>query len=161
MQTLSGWTAIGYGKSPLPLIRLPFERTRNFRRKSTETHKGIQAMDEAISNLSIQCNPRDAERALYLLSAPAKEMNMDLIKELGDCLRGIAPEAIIRDGDYPRERGVIDVIVILSQLNDVEKVRDYYAKSAGIVEAIKRKQETRAGRLNATEEAAKDVPTIL
>ena len=161
MQTLSGWTAIGYGKSALPLIKLPFERTRNFRRKSTETHKGIQAMDEAISNLSIQCNPRDAERALYLLSAPAKEMNMDLIKELGDCLRGIAPEAIIRDGDYPRERGAIDVIVVLSQLNDVEKVRDYYAKSAGIVEAIKRKQETRAGRPNATEEASKDVPTIL
>ena len=118
-------------------------------------------MDGAISNLSVQCNPKDAERALYLLSAPAKEMNMDLVKELGDCLRSIAPEAIIRDGDYPRERGVIDVIVILSQLNDVEKVRDYYAKSAGIVSAIKRKQETRAGRLNATEEASKDVPTLL
>ena len=160
-QTLSGWTAIGYGKSPLPLIRLPFERTRNFRRKSTETHKGIQAMDEALSNLSVPCNPKDAERALYLLSAPAKEMNMDLIKELGDSLRGIAPEAIIRDGDYPRERGVIDVIVILSQLTDVEKVRDYYAKSAGVVEAIKRKQETAARRLSATEEASKDVPTLL
>ena len=161
MQTLSGWTSIGYGKSPLPLIKLPFERTRNFRKKSTETHKGIQAMDEALSNLSVQCNPRDAERALYLLSAPAKEMNMDLIKELGDCLRGIAPEAIIRDGDYPRERGAIDVTVILSQLNDVEKVRDYYAKSAGIVEAIKRKQETTARKLSATEEASKDVPTLL
>ena len=38
-QTISGWTAIGYGESPLPLIKLPFERTLNFRKKSTETHK--------------------------------------------------------------------------------------------------------------------------
>ncbi len=161
MQTLSGWTAIGYGKSPLPLIRLPFERTRNFRKKSIETHKGIQAMDEATSELSVHCNPRDSARALYLLTAPAKEMNMDLIKELGDYLRGVAPEAIIRSGDYPRERGMIDVTVILSQLRDVEKVRTYYARSAGIVEAIKRKQETAARRLSVTEEASKDVPTLL
>ncbi len=161
MQTLSGWTAIGYGKSPLPLIRLPFERTRNFRKKSVETHKGIQAMDEATSELSVQCNPSDSARALYLLTAPAKEMNMDLIKELGDHLRSMAPEATIRDGDYPRERGVIDVTVILSQFRDMEKVRDYYTRSAGVVEAIKRKQETAARRLSVTEEASKDVPTLL
>jgi len=161
MQTISGWTAIGYGSSPLPLLRLPFERTRNFRKKSTETHKGIQAMDEAISELSVQCNPGDAARALYLLAAPAKEMNMDLIKELGDYLHNVAPEAIIRSGDYPRERGLIDVIVIISQLKDVEKVREYYTKSAGVVEEIKRKQEAAARKLSATEEASKDVPTLL
>ena len=161
MQTISGWTAIGYGSSPLPLLRLPFERTRNFRKKSTETHKGIQAMDEAISELSVQCNPSDAARALYLLAAPAKEMNMDLIKELGDYLRNVAPEAIIRNGDYPRERGLIDVIVIISQLKDVEKVRGYYTKSVGVVEEIKKKQEAAARKLSATEEASKDVPTLL
>jgi len=161
MQTISGWTAIGYGSSPLPLLRLPFERTRNFRKKSTETHKGIQAMDEAISELSVQCNPSDAARALYLLAAPAKEMNMDLIKKLGDYLRNVAPEAIIRNGDYPRERGLIDVIVIISQLKDVEKVRGYYTKSVGVVEEIKKKQEAAARKLSATEEASKDVPTLL
>ncbi len=161
IQTLSGWTAIGYGKSLLPLIRLPFGQTRNFRKKSTETHKGIQAMDEAISELSIQCNGKDAGRALYLISAPAKEMNMDLIKELGEYLRGIAPEAIIRNGDYPRERGVIDVAVILSQFRDMEKVRDYYSKSAGVIEEIKRKKEATARRLSITEEAAKDILRLL
>jgi len=161
VQTLAGWTAMGYGKSPLPLIRLPFERTRNFRKKSTETYKGIQAMDEALGELSIECNPKDSEGALYLLSAPAKEMNMDLIKELGEYLRGIAPEAVIRNGDYPRERGMMDVIIILSQLNDVEKVRQYYAKSAGVVEAIKRKQKATGRRLSVTEEASKDIPTLL
>jgi len=161
MQTISGWTAIGYGKSPLPLIRLPFERTRNFRKKSIETHKGIQAMDEATGELSIQCNRSDAARALYLITAPAKEMNMDLIKELGDYLHSLAPEAIIRNGDYPRERGAIDVTVILSQLGDVEKVREYYTRSTGIIEGMKKKREAAARKLSITEEASKDVPTLL
>ena len=91
IQTLSGWTAIGYGKSLLSLIRLPFERTRNFMKKSRQTHKGVQAIDEAITELSVKCDTNDSARALYLLSAPAEEINMDLIKELDEYLRSVAP----------------------------------------------------------------------
>lgn len=161
IQTLVGWTVIGYGKSSLPLIRLPFERTRNFRAKSTETHKGIQAMDEAISELSMNCSPKDAARALYLLSAPAKEMNMDLIKELGDYLRDLAPEAVIRNGDYPRERGVLDVALVLSELKAVDKVKEYYNKSAGFISVIKERQEEIKGKLREIEDASKDIPSLL
>ncbi|GAG30418.1 unnamed protein product, partial [marine sediment metagenome] len=138
LQTLSGWTVIGYGKSSLPMIRFPLERMRNFRKKSTETHKGIQAMDEAISELSLRCDPADSGRALYLLSAPARDMNMDLVKDLGDYLKELAPEAVIRTGDYPRERSALDITVVLSQLSDVEKVREYYNKSASFIQEIKR-----------------------
>lgn len=86
---------------------------------------------------------------------------MDLVKDLGDYLRRIAPEAMIRNGDYPREKGVIDVTIILSQLRDVEKVKEYYAKLSGVVEEIKRKQKNAARQRKATEEAAKDVPSLL
>ncbi len=160
IQTLVGWTVIGYGKSQLPMIRLPFG-TRSFRKKSTETHKGIQAMDEAISELSLRCNPADASRALYLLSAPAKEMNMDVVKELGEYLKDIAPEAIIRNGDYPRERGVLDVTVILSELSDVEKVRQYYSESASFIHDVARKQEQVEKKLKGIDEAGKDIPSLL
>jgi cell division GTPase FtsZ len=161
IQTLVGWTIIGYGSSPLPMIRIPFLQSRNFRKKSTETHKGIQAMDEAISELSLMCNPADAGRVLYLLSAPAKEMNMDLVKELGDSIKDIAPEAIIRNGDYPRERSLIDVTVILSELRDVEKVRKYYADSAAFISEVARKQEQAESKLRGIDDAGKDVPTLL
>ncbi len=159
IQTLVGWTVIGYGESQLSLIRLPFERTRNFRKKSTETHKGIQAMDEAISELSLTCKPIDASRALYLVSAPAKEMNMDLVKALGDRFRDFAPKAIIRNGDYPRGGGV-DVTVILSELADLEKVRKYYQKSASLMREVPKKHEEAESKLSGMQDAAKDVPSL-
>ena len=161
LQTLAGWTAIGYGKSPLKLIRLPFEQTRNFRKKSTEIHKGIHAMDEAISQLSLTCNTMDAGRALYLLAAPPKEVNMDLIKELGDYLKDITSEAIIRNGDYPRVRGALDVTVILSELKDVEKIREYYSKSTDLIVEIKKRREDTESKLKGVEAAAKDIPSLL
>jgi cell division GTPase FtsZ len=163
IQTLVGWTIIGYGKSSLSLLKkLPIiESSRNFRKKSTETHKGIQAMDEAMSELSLKCNPADAGRALYLLTAPAKEMNMDLVKELGDYMRDVAPKAIIRNGDYPRERGLMDVTVVLSELSDVEKVRRYYNDSAVFMREAVKRQEDADIKLKGIDEAARDIPSLL
>jgi len=161
MQTVVGWTVIGYGKSQVPLIKFPFVGTRNFRKKSTETHRGLQAMDEAVSELSLKCSPMDAGRALYLLSAPAREMNMELIKDLGDYLRDIASEAIIRNGDYPRERSVLDVTVILSELSDVEKIRGYYTESSSFIPEVKKRQRRMESKLSKIDEAAKDIPSLL
>jgi len=161
MQTLVGWTVIGYGTTALPLLRFPGERTRDFRKKGSETQKGLQAMDAAISELSLNCNPEDARRALYLLSAPSKEMNVDLIKELGDYLRGMAPHAIIRNGDYPRQRGMLDVTVILSELSDVEKIRYYYTKSTSLIPEVKKRQEETESKLQAIEDSSKDIPSLL
>lgn len=118
-------------------------------------------MDEAISELSLKCNPVDARRALYLLSGPSKEMNMDLSKALGDYMRDIAPEAMIRNGDYPRERGILDVTVILSELSDLEKVRGYYTKSTDLIPEFKRRQEETEIKLKAIEETSKDIPSLL
>ena len=161
IQTLTGWTAIGYGKSPVPIFNLPLPRKSDFRTKSTEIHKGIQAMDEAMSELSISCNPIDASRALYLLSAPSKEMNMDLVKDLGDYLKGIAPKATIRNGDYPREKTAVEVTLILSGLSDVEKVREYYSKSTSLIPEFKKREEEIEGRLRTMEEVGKDIPSLL
>ena len=118
-------------------------------------------MDEVLSELSLKCNPMDAGRALYLLAAPAKEMNMDLVKELGDYLHALAPEAIIRNGDYPRERGVVDITVVLSELNDVEKVRNYYSESTSFIHEVKKRQQVAESKLRSVEEAAKDIHSLL
>jgi cell division GTPase FtsZ len=161
IQTLIGWTVIGYGKSELPIIKLPRIRSKDFREKGNETLKGIQAMDEAISELSLKCNPLDSKRALYLISAPSKEMSMDLVKALGDYLRDMAPEALIRNGDYPRERGLLDVTVIMSELSDVEKVRNYYTRSTDLIPEFQRRQEETEVKLRAIEDTSRDIPSLL
>jgi cell division GTPase FtsZ len=161
IQTVVGWTVIGYGKTQAPLFKMPIELRSDFRKKGTEIQKGIQAMDEAISELSLKCNPADSRRALYLVSGPAKEMNMDMVKEIGDYMRDIAPEAIIRNGDYPRERGVIDVTVLLSELSDVDKVRDYYIRSTDLIPEFKKRQEETEDKLKALEDVSKDIPSLL
>lgn len=161
IQTLAAWTVVGFGRAELPSMRLPFERKQDFRKKSVETHKGIQAMDEAISELSLKCNPMDACRALYLISAPAKEMNMDLIKGLGDYMRDLAPEAVIRNGDYPRDRGSLNITVIFSELSSVEKIKSYYEQSSELIPAMRKRQQDVESKVRKIEESAKDIPTLL
>jgi cell division GTPase FtsZ len=158
-QTLSGWTAIGYGKSLLHLITLPWDKSRHFKKKSHEIHKGIKAMDEAVTELSVQCNTKDAMRALYLLSAPKEEMYVDVVKTLGDHLRGLAPEATIRYGDYPVNKGSTDVTLILSGLKELEKVTKYqtiFSNSA----IVKDKEEYRSDTPDMAGSAFKDISTI-
>jgi len=161
IQTLTGWTVIGYGKSELQAFSIPFKRKSDFRNKSTETHKGIQAMDEAISEISLRCNPADSARALYLVAAPAKEVNMDLIKEVGDYLREVAPTATIRNGDYPREKGILELTLVLSGLSDVERVRQYYSRMTDLIPEFERRHKEVEIRLQALDDVGKDIPTLL
>ena len=161
IQTLTGWTVIGYGKQPISFARQFFNRARDFRNKAAEAQKGTQAMDEAVSGLSLKCNPVDSKRALYLVSAPAKEMNVDLIKELGTYLKTLAPEAVIRSGDYPREKSLLDVTVVLSELSDVEKVRSYFTKTLSLIAALKKRQEGIESKYRGIEVTLKDIPSLL
>ena len=161
IQTLIGWTVIGYSRSRLSFLKALFQRTHDFRNKATETQKGIQAMDEAMSRLSVHCNPADSRRALYLVSAPAQEMNIDLIKELGTYLKKMAPEALIRSGDYPRNEGSLDVSVILCELSDVAKIRNYFTKTISLISTIKKRQEGIESTDTVLEGSLKDIPSLL
>ena len=160
MQTIVGWTVIGTGSSQLSTFRLPGDGSRDFLKKGSETLKGVQTMDAAISELSLNCSPADSRRALFLISAPAQEMSVDLVKELGDYLRSLCPEAIIRNGDYPRARGSLEVSVILSELSDVEKIRYYYTRSTSLIPEMRRRQEETEGKLREMVEASTAIPSL-
>jgi len=161
IQTLAGWTVIGYGEVRLPRIRLLGEDKLHFRGKIAETQKGVQAMEKAIAELSLKCNATDARRALYLLTAPPEEMNMDLIKELSAYLKSIATEAIIRSGDYPREKGSLGVTVVLSDLVSSRKVMAYFTKTINYIAITKRRQGGVEHEHRGIEEAFRDIPSLL
>jgi len=157
IQTLAGWTVIGYSKSQKARIKNPFD----FRDKMTESQRGAQVMDNALSELSLQCNPKDAGRGLYLLSASPKEMDMNLVRDLGTHLKRIAPEAIIRTGDYPRGDGAIHVTVILSELSGVNKIVNYFTQTIELVTALKKKRQGIEVEHRDLGEAFKDIPSLL
>ena len=160
IQTLTGWTVIGHGSASRPRMRLPFSRKRDFIDKAGETQKGIQAMDEAIGKLSLKCNPRDAKKALYFLAAPPEEMNMELMQDLGASLKHVATEAIIRSGDYPREKRSLNVTVILSELVYIGKIMDYFNRVILYISAkSRRKGMEYEGRGIA--DAFRDIPSLL
>jgi hypothetical protein len=88
-------------------------------------------------------------------------MNMDLVKELGDYVRDLCPEATIRSGDYPREKGNLDVTLILSELKQVDKVKRYFERSTRYIPEVKKRREETAVSLKDLEDAAKEVPCLL
>lgn len=157
IQTLAGWTVIGYSKSQKARIKKPFD----FREKMTESQRGVQVMNNALSELSLQCNPKDAGRGLYLLSASAKEMDMNLVSDIGAHLKRIAPEAIIRTGDYPRGEGPLNVTVILSELSGVSKIVTYFTHTIELLSIIMRKREGIELEHRDLRQAFKDIPTLL
>jgi cell division GTPase FtsZ len=161
IQSLAGWTVIGYGKAALPMFRWFNFFSKNFIKKSTETHRGIQAMDEAISELSLKCNPADSGRALYLVSGPPKEMNMDLVKELADYLRGMSPQAVIRNGDYPRNKSALDVTLLLSEFNALDKIRGYFERATDVIHGLKGRRSEFETKLREIDDLAKDIPSLL
>ena len=158
MQILSGWTAVGCGRSPLPLIKFPFGGKSNFRKASLQPNRGMEAMDEALAELSVRCTVRDAGKALYLLSAPTKATSVQLIADLDQYLRQLVPDAELRSGDYPRERGVIETVVVLSQLKDIDKVRLYYDRSAAAGKGTVRRKQAASKRNKADRIVPGDTP---
>lgn len=163
MQSLDGWTAIGCGKTGIPRgFRFPWNVSRdNYKEKGQESLRAMQAMDAAVSELSVGISPEDAGRALYLLSAPGRDMTMDIAKGLGDYLREMAENAVIRAGDFPRGGEDVAVTIIFSQLAFVQKVRDYYDRASAFAVTQKERIKETTGRLRDMEDAAKSLPSLI
>ncbi|TFG44974.1 MAG: cell division protein FtsZ [Dehalococcoidia bacterium] len=159
-ESLVGWTGIGYGTVDIDIIPT-FEQTHNYLKKNIENQRGLYAMDEALGEMSVACNPVDAGRAALLVSGPARDISVDMIAELSEKLREVAPSAQLRLGDYPRERGILDVTVILSELSDVPILRQFYHDSKELAAEFKERQKTRSTKTDLTEEAARGVPSLL
>ncbi|MFH1087103.1 MAG: tubulin/FtsZ family protein [Chloroflexota bacterium] len=162
MESLAGWTVIGYGRSRMPRVRFSLGGSKHdFRHKASQTHKGLDAMQEALGGLSLKVSPTDAKRALYLLSGPTSQMSLELIKGLGDCLKGMAADAIIRSGDYPRGDNALDVTVILSELTTVAKVIGYFNRAVEYINAERRQRQGVAYAQKSIEDVFKDIPSLL
>lgn len=161
MQTMDGWTALGVGTSLLPRFTWwPPWKLRTFRQKGRETQRGLEAVDQAVSELSVSVNPKDAGKALYMLSAPSKEMNVALVRELGSVMREMAEDAVIRSGDYPRPGREVSVTLLFSKLNSVDRLKELYKEAAGSDSTIRKRQMEAQVRLKEMDEIAEGLPSL-
>ena len=159
--SLEGWTAIGLGRHELPSFRFPWEiRKRTFREKALESFRGTQALDATISDLSLTCSPKDAGKAIYIISGPAKELNMDMVKSVADYVKELAANALIRGGDFPGEKHFIDVTLILSQLSFVPRIKDFYEQATKYAQEHQGQIEETKKRIESLAELGKDLPTL-
>lgn len=142
LQTIVRWTAIGVGKVQLSSSIFPWGKAPAFEEKSSETLKAMEAMNLALMRLSVDCKLEDAGRALYLLSAPVQQANVDMIKVLGNRLRELAPNAEIRDGSFYGAKNVAKVTVIISELIYVDRIKNYYDRAAKLAQVAGREEKT-------------------
>jgi len=159
--SLEGWTTIGLGRHDLPSFRFPWEiRKRTFREKALESFRGTQALDATITDLSITCSPKDAAKAIYIISGPEKELNMDMVKSVADYVKELAPNSIIRGGDFPGEKHFVDVTLILSQLAFVPRIKDFYEQATQYTHEHQGQIEETKKRIDSLAELGKDLPTL-
>jgi len=133
LQTLSGFTAIGTGKTSFSVNRSLFKSMPNFQEKGSETQKTMEAMNLALGRLSIDLKLEDSRKALYLLSIPAQGANLDMVKVMGNRLREMTNNALIRGGDFYGARDHAQVTLLFSDLAYVDCVKKYYDRAVGNV----------------------------
>lgn len=162
LASLEGWTTVGIGRTVLPGMRFPWEiNKKKFRDKALESFRGTRAMDATVHELSIDCDPKDAGKALYIIAGPGREMNMDMVKNVSTYIRELSPNATIRGGDFPGEKHFIDVAVIFSQLSSVPRIRDFYEQATVYAAEYEGQLMETKQRIEEMSDVAKDLPNLL
>ncbi|MDD5287531.1 MAG: tubulin/FtsZ family protein [Dehalococcoidales bacterium] len=158
IQTLAGWTVIGHAAKQSAPVRFGFKNT-HFRERADESQGSIQVMNSALGDLSAKCNPKDANRAIYLLCAPARKMEMEMVGELGIALKQFAPNAVIRSGDYPRSKQGFEVAVILSELTNVTRVNELFNRAIAYI-ANRKMRKGKSSEYLQLETSFSDIPSL-
>lgn len=172
IQSLAGWTVIGRGtdqkgrsllsvKGQTLIPGLAPAEKHPVGSQLATVEKGIRLVSEALDELSLDCNPQDAARALYLLTAPPEAMHISLLKELGGSLKRVAPEATIRGGDYPRRGRTLELSLILSELGDVNRVTELFSKAIDYMAGDSPRRKRKASYGKPDEEAFSRIPLLL
>jgi hypothetical protein len=88
-------------------------------------------------------------------------LSLDLTEALEAYMHQTAPQAQLRGGDYAREKGLLDVTVVLSNFGEVDRIRYFYERSSALIKEREERELSKPDRVILTEEAGKDIPSLL
>ncbi len=139
VQSLNGWTAIGYGTASMSSGGFSlFKRGNSFTSKGEETIKAMEALSAALAHFSIECKLEDAHKALYLLCMPSKNANISMTRAVGTQLRELTDNGEVRGGDFYGVRDYAAVTIVASRITYLEKIKDYYERASNIAPELKK-----------------------
>jgi cell division GTPase FtsZ len=159
--TLDGWSSIGKGKRVVPLASQVKGDKRDTSRREFQIDQALFAMNDAFAQMSFNIRPSGAFKALYLVAGQGKELNANLNEGLDAYLKNAAPNAQIRGGDYPKDRGELEVTVILSNFGETDRMKHFREKSKMLSLDRDARQQAKADRVMLIEEAGRDIPSLL
>ena len=159
--TLDGWSSLGKGEPVTPLISPVKGDKRDTLRNEFQADQGIFAMNHAFTQMSFNIRPSSAYKALFLVAGSGKVLNANLTEGLEAYLKNAAPNAQIRGGDYLKDRGEAEVTVILSNFGETERMRYFREKAKTLSQDRTAQQKAKADRVMLTEEAGRDIPSLL
>ncbi len=141
VQSLSGWSAIGYGTAQIPSSGFSlFKKGDNFESKGEETVKVMEAMSAALAHFSIECRLEDARKALYLLCVPSKNANINMTRSVGNRLRELTNNGEVRGGDFYGVNDIATVTLIASRITYLDKIKDYYERASNVAAQINKRE---------------------
>jgi len=141
VQTLNGWSAIGFGMSQLSPGGLSwFKRGDGFENKGAETVKAMEAMSAALSHFSVECRLEDARKALYLLCVPVKHANVNGTRSVGNRLRELTNDGEVRGGDFYGVKDKAHVTLVASKITYLDKIKDYYERASSLAPELKKNE---------------------
>ena len=163
VQSLSGWTAIGYaqGKAHKVVPELSIDDTHPSGDEVGTVQRAGRLVHDALNDLSLECKACDARSALYLLTAPHEAVNINHIQELGGTLKRVAEHAIIRGADYPREKRSMELSLILSEIVEVPRVTGFFDKALQRSPRARARRGPRDEHAKPDEEAFSDIPLLV
>ncbi len=146
-QTMKGWTSIGIGTAKFAESGFTLFKSKDFKDKGSETIKVMEAMNSALIRLSIDCKLENAGKALYLLTVPANQASLDMVKILGNRLKELAPNAEIRGGSFYEPGNQVQVSIVVSELIYVDRIKGYYERAAKLGQTPTTREEKQGGQL--------------
>ena len=83
-----------------------------------------------------------------------------MVKSISDYIKQLAPNALIRGGDFPGERRFVDVALILSQLSFVPRIAEFYEQATQYAKQHEGQLEQTRKRIESLADLGKDLPTL-
>ncbi len=147
------------------------KKAQHFSVGKQQIERAKSAVDQALKDLSIDCDYRESNKILYdadyvfgLFSGPSHEATEEIIEVMESSLAESVPGASRRKGTYPgRSSNTIAITVILSGIGSgdtMNRVQWFYEEAEKMMSMVKEDREKRKQKWDEVSRSAQNLPDL-